>query len=333
MLALVRIFAPFGTRSFWRDALRHAFIGGYEVFKWMLPAVIIVRLLRFWGLDAYLNYFFAFLMGPLGLPEWTSLVWVAAILANLYAGIAVLAQLGVNETLTAAQMSILGTVMLIAHSLPVEARITQTMRVRFFSIILLRLGLAMLLGICLRFGYAAFDLLQTELSFAWMQPEATQELPLWQEMLIELRTLVVLSFLVAGLILLVEIMKVVRLVALCEYLMQPFLRLLGISSQLAHITALGTLLGLTYSSGYLIVEAKRNSYALHDLAGAVIFLSLCHAIIEDTLILWVLGADVSAILFARLFISLLCVGLLMRGMQRMQLLTHLFIAQPKRMKA
>ena len=292
----------------------------------MLPAVIIMRLLKFWGADVYLNYFFSFLMAPLGLPEWTSLVWVTAILSNLYAALAVLAQLGADKSLTIGQMSILGTIILIAHSLPVEARITQAMRVRFFSIVLTRLLVAMALGMCLHFAYRFFPVMQKEVFFFWMQYRDETAASLWSLLLFDMRSLIILSFLVCILILAVEVMKQLRIIAFFEYLMQPFLRLLGISNQLAHITALGTLLGLTYSSGYIIAQTKRHSYPAEDLAGTVIFLSLCHAIIEDTLLLLVLGADLSAILFARLFVSLLFVSILMRVMKRNALVRSLFIA-------
>lgn len=285
----------------------------------MLPAVIIARLLQFWGLDLYLNKLFMPLMGLMGLPEWTSLVWVTAILANLYAGLAVLAASYVNESLTVAQMSILGTVMLIAHSLPVEGRIAQALRVRLGFIILLRLATALALGVILNFCYRSLNLLQQPLDLFW-QATSAEPNSLVALVLTELRALLLLFLIVVGLVILMEVLKKLRVVSYCELLLQPLLKLLGISGSLAHIMAVGCLLGLTYGSGLLIAEAKKHR--TRDLAGATIFISMCHALIEDTLLMLLIGADLFAVLFARLLICLAVVGLLMRSGELLYFFIH-----------
>jgi len=298
------------TLSFWRESSIYGLRAGFEVLKWMLPAVIIARLLQFWGLDLYLNKLFMPLMGLMGLPEWTSLVWVTAILANLYAALAVLAASYINESLTIAQMSILCTLMLIAHSLPVEGRIAQALRVRLGFILFIRLATALVIGIILNLFYRAFDLLQQPINFFW-QTNFTQPEGLISLLLAELQSLSFLFFIVVGLVIVMELLKEIRVVYYCELLLQPVLRLLGISGKLAHIVAVGCLLGLTYGSGLLIAEAKKHR--AYDLAGATIFISMCHALIEDTLLMVLIGADLSAVLFARLLVCSLVVGLLMRS--------------------
>lgn len=250
------------------------------------------------------------LMGLMGLPEWTSLVWVTAILANLYAALAVLAASYVNESLTVAQMSILCTIMLIAHSLPVEGRIAQALRVKLSFILFIRLATALVIGIVLNLFYRAFDLLQQPISLFWQTTSAEPD-SLISLLLTELQSLSLLFFIVVGLVIVMELLKQLRVVYYCELLLQPILKLLGISGKLAHIIAVGCLLGLTYGSGLLIAEAKKHR--AYDLAGATVFISMCHALIEDTLLMILIGADLSAVLFARLLICLLVVGLLMRS--------------------
>ena len=265
------------------------------------------------------------LMGLMGLPEWTSLVWVTAILANLYAGLAVLAASYINESLTVAQLSILCTIMLIAHSLPVECRIAQALRVKFGFILFIRLATALVVGIILNLVYRAFDVLQQPISFFW-QTTLTEPEDLVSLLLTELQSLSLLFLIVVGLVIVMEVLKQIRVVYYCELLLQPVLRLLGISGQLAHIVAVGCLLGLTYGSGLLIAEAKKHR--VYDLAGATIFISMCHALIEDTLLMILIGADLSAVLFARLLVCSLVVGLLMRSGDFFYLFIHKISDKP-----
>lgn len=317
------------TLSFWRSATWLGLSTGYQIFKWMLPVVILVRLLQIWGATLYLETFFAPMLQLMGLPEWTSIIWVAAILANLYAALAVMAASSAMETLTVAQLSILCTVMLVAHSLPVEARIAQVLGVRLPFILLIRVGTAVVLGMVLNIFYSVFGLLQAPVDFVWyITAPAEAEGLLWS-LLSELQDLLLLVSIVIALVIVVEILKALGFVYYCELLMKPLLRVLGISNQLAHIMAIGGLLGLTYGSGLLIAESKQRSFARRDLAGALVFISMCHALIEDTLLMLFIGADLSAVLFARFFMCLLVVALLMRLNERSFFTRHFFVRDIK----
>ena len=313
------------TLSFWRDAARLGLSSGYKIFKWMLPVVILVRLLQMWGLTPYLETFFAPIMQLMGLPEWTSIIWVAAILANLYAALAVMAGSSAMETLTVAQLSILCTAMLVAHSLPVEARIAQVLGVRLPFILFIRLGTAICLGVILNLFYSFFGLLQAPVDFIWHITESPQAESLFWSLWSELMDLLLLVLIVILLVIFVEVLKALGFVYYCELLMKPLLRVLGISHQLAHIMAIGGLLGLTYGSGLLIAESEQRSFSGRDLAGALVFISMCHALIEDTLLMLFIGADLSAVLFARFFMCLIVVALLMRLNERSFFARHFFL--------
>ena len=309
---LVHIMKRLLTGGFWHSSFLLGIKSGYQIFKWMLPVVILVKLLDLWGATTYIDMLFAPVMQIMGLPEWTSIIWVSAILANLYAALAVMATSGAMETLTVAQLSILCTAILIAHSLPVEARIAQALGVRLPFILFIRLATALVLGVILNSFYTAFGFLQEPVDFTWQLGDSIAREEWWWNILLELRGLFLLVLLVVFLVILVEVLKVLGFVYWCELLMKPLLRVLGISNELAHIMAIGGLLGLTYGSGLLFAETRARHFSARDLAGALVFISMCHALIEDTLLMLFIGADLSAVLFARLFISLLIVALLMR---------------------
>lgn len=299
--------------SFWKDAILNGIRSGYEVLKWMLPAVIVVRILEVWGAAEYIGRGFAPFMQLMGLPEWTGLVWVTAIFSNLYGGLAILVFHSETSSLSVAQMSILCTAMLIAHSLPVEARITRAFGVKFWYIIAFRLLGAFVLCILLNLIYSSLGVLSEPVNFNWsVNSQTVGESNIISLIIKEATSLALLGVIVVLLVIIMEVLKQLRVVYYCELLMQPLLRFIGISPGLSHIMAVGGLLGLTYGSGLLIAESRKNNFNKRELAVALVFISMCHALIEDTMLMILAGSHLSAVLFGRFFFCLLVAVLLMR---------------------
>ena len=99
---------------------RHAARGSVLLFRIVVPISIATRLLDQLGLIHYLGDALAPVMGLLGLPGSMGLVWGTGMVTNLYGGMVVFASLAPGAGLSAAQVTVLATVMLVAHSLPVE---------------------------------------------------------------------------------------------------------------------------------------------------------------------------------------------------------------------
>ena len=62
----------------------------------------------------------------------------------------------------------------------------------------------------------------------------------------------------------------------------------------------------------LIREAKSAAIDGKDIFLTIAFLGLCHSVIEDTLLMLLIGADLSAILWARLVFGIIFIALLAR---------------------
>ena len=61
----------------------------------------------------------------------------------------------------------------------------------------------------------------------------------------------------------------------------------------------GVILGITYGAGILIEEAKSGNISKEDLFYIGTFLMICHAIIEDTLLFVIFGADFTMVVLIR----------------------------------
>ena len=282
----------------------------WSLIRIMVPVLLIVRLIELMGWIEHLALLIEPIMIWVGLPGEMGLVWMSAMVSNIYTGMAVFYQLGIAEQLTIAQVSVLGTMILVAHSLPMEATIAKATGVSLRFTLLLRIGGALVLGMLLHLVYGHFSLLQAPVPLLW-QPEASGSG--WANWLIaQLKMLLAALIIIASLTLLIRLLRLLHIERLIHWLLAPVLRALGIGAKAANIMIVGLTLGLSFGGGLLIQEARSGQLPGKDVFMSMTFLGLCHSLIEDTLLLLLLGADLSAILWARLGFSLLVIALLSR---------------------
>ena len=111
---------------------------------------------------------------------------------------------------------------------------------------------------------------------------------------------------------LMRALNALGLTRLLEILLTPFLRLMGIGPTAATVTVIGMTMGLTYGGGLIIHEAQAGHIPKKDVFAAVSLMSMSHALIEDTLLLALIGASAWGSLGARLVFSLAVTAVLSR---------------------
>lgn len=92
------------------------------LFKILIPAIVIVRLLELIGAADFLADTLSAPMEWLGLPAIAGIVWATTLLTNIYAGLIVL--FTYSQAWTLEQITLMGILMLGAHNLIVEIAIT-----------------------------------------------------------------------------------------------------------------------------------------------------------------------------------------------------------------
>jgi hypothetical protein len=95
-----------------------------------------------------------------------------------------------------------------------------------------------------------------------------------------------------------------------SFILAPIHKFMGIRPELAPITTVGLLMGLTFGGGMLIERSRNGSITKRELFLALSFLSIFHAVIEDTLLMVALGADIWVILVARGVFSIIFIAAL-----------------------
>lgn len=292
------------------DWLTEVWVIFSSLMKIMIPALLVVRCIELLGWIEALGTMIQPLMILVGLPGETGLVWMAAMMGNIYTGMAVFYQLGLAEQLSIAQVSVISSMMLIAHSLPVEVAIARTIGISLWFTLLLRVGGAFIFGFIVYQTHSGLGLLQTPAPQLW-QPETTDTSWIaW--LLTQGQTIVMALVIIAALTLFLRILRVLGVESLIHFLLAPILRLLGIATVASNIIIVGLTLGLSFGGGLLINEARRGHIAGKDIFLSMAFLGLCHSLIEDTLLMMMLGADFGTIVIARLAFSLLAILILSR---------------------
>jgi spore maturation protein SpmB len=278
--------------------------------KVMVPALIIVKALDLAGGTAWLAWLLAPAMSVVGLPGEMGIVWAAAILTNIYTAMIVYASLALSEPLTVAQVTVLGVMVLVAHSLPVEAAVAKAAGVSWRATLTLRLGGALALGGLLNLVYSTGGWLQTPSRLLWQPAAVEPGLAAWA--LDQLWMLAGIFFVIAVLMAILRLLRLLGIERLMHVLLAPVLKLIGIRREAANITIIGTTLGLSFGAGLLLKDARSGTLSRRDIFLTLGFLGLCHSLIEDTLLILLLGADLSGVLWARLAFALLVIGTLAR---------------------
>ncbi|MCK5918323.1 MAG: hypothetical protein KAG34_07850 [Cocleimonas sp.] len=279
----------------------------FDLYKVMIPIIIVVKIIEETGGIKYIAYVLSPLMQFVGLPDAMGLVWATTLITNIYGGMIIFASMTAQEPLTIAQVTVLGGMMLLAHNLPVEVRIVQKTGVRIAFNLLLRIGGALLFGFLLHLIYSSGNWLQESNVLLW-KPDAISDPSLLAWVGLQLKTLLQVFIVIALLVAFLKLLKSTGFERILIFLLSPLLRLLGLGNKTASITIIGMNLGLTYGGGLLIAEAKKGELSQREIFGAISLIAICHSLIEDTLLVMLLGADISGALYLRLVFAFIVIG-------------------------
>ena len=289
----------------------------YDLFKLMIPVIILVKVIEELGGIDYISAALGPVMDLVGLPASMGLVWATTMIVNIYGGMIIFVTMPLDEPMSVAQVTVLGTMMLVAHSLPIEGRIAQKAGVSLMYTLALRIFGALVLGIILHQIYSYGDYLSQANEALW-QPTANTDDSLEAWIIGQLITLAQIFVIIAILVVFLKLLKWSGIENLFARALQPVLRFLGLGKRTTSITIIGMTLGLTYGGGLLINEAKKGDISKRDIFGSLSLLAVCHSLIEDTLLIVLIGGDLTGILYARLIFSALLIAVIMRLLPRAQ---------------
>ena len=281
-----------------------------ELYKIMVPIIIVVKILQELGLVVWLARPLAPVMQMVGLPGEMGLVWATALVSNIYGSMIVFVSLAGEHPLSVAQVTVLGVMILVAHGLPVELQIVRKSGPRMGFQALLRIGGALMLGWLLSRIYAWGGWLQETNVLLWQPQPESRDLLVWG--LGQVQNLAMVFVIIVALSATMRVFTAIGLTGLCVRLLAPLLRLLGIGSEAGTLTIVGMIMGLAYGGGMIMHEAHSGKVGSKDIFSSLSLMGLSHSVFEDTLLMVVIGGHVSGLLWARIIFTLVVIALLVR---------------------
>ncbi len=282
--------------------------------KIIVPVSIVVKILSHFGIIEIIGRFLGPVMRAVGLPGESGLIWATAMVTNIYGGLIVFFSMAGEIPFTMAQVTVLSTMILVAHSMPVELRIAHAAGVRLWFMLALRVLVAFLLGLILHQIYDGFHLLQGAARILWEPGEINPSLLSW--ILSQLRNYAMIFLIIFVLISVMRILKATGIIGKLNRLLYPLLRFLGMSKAAAPLTIIGITLGISYGGGLIINEARSGAISKRDIFFSLSLMGLSHSLIEDTLLMVAMGASLTGILLGRILFTFLVMLILIRIVNR-----------------
>lgn len=277
---------PFVFKNSFKTALKSSWI----ILKLIVPIYILADILFYYNLLSYITFIFKPFVEALGLPSEAALSIVSGLFLNLYAAIAFAAPVGLNTH----QWTTLALFLGIAHSLLVETEIMK------------KLGISRLYSIALRLITGFFvGYLTSLLPASWFERTLTDNSslpskPMYDSLIIQLQ-----HSLYQAIELSIEIIVLVSiLIFFLDFIKSlSFIHKHSQKVNSGFSIAVGVILGITYGAGILISEYEKGILKPRDILVIGTYLMICHAIIEDTLLFVIFGANPWIIVSFRIFFA------------------------------
>ncbi len=299
-------------RTWLSDLGRETWLTSWALIRITVPVIIITKVLEELGLITTLSMLLEPVMNFIGLPGELGLVWATSMLTSLYGGIAVFATLAPGLDLSVAQITVLGSAMLIAHSLPIELSISKKAGAPLVPIALLRLVGAIVYCFILDLLCTSLNIWQYKAELLFSAVADNPGLVEWG--LQQTRNLLLIILVIFAILLTMRFLRSAGVLGLIERILAPVLPHFGMGTDAAPITVVGMIMGIGYGGALIIRETDNGKMAKNEIFNSMAMMGLCHGLVEDTLLMVALGGQLAGILWGRILFSLIVIFILVRVM-------------------
>jgi len=285
-----------------RLGFRKGGVTAWRLLRIMIPVSFCVAMLRYFGMLDHIGPYLQPVFQLLGLPAESVIACVTAASLSVYAGIAVL----VTIPLTERQLTILAMMILVAHNLPVESAIQHKAGTSVWRMVLLRIAASFAAGFVLNaIMPAGSDAAEVRGSATVASEGFWPAMAGWALGMAKESAKIIA--IVVGLMILQEVLKEFKLMDRLAKPLGPLLWVLGLPKRMAFLWIVANVVGLAYGSGIILEEVEAGALTRKDAQLLNRSMAVCHSLLEDTLLFYVIGAWVFWITVPRLVLAALVV--------------------------
>ena len=312
---------------FFKNLLKEIIDVTIPLYKILIPFIFIIKFLEEVGIVQIITKTFEPLVGLIGLPSELGIIWVTAIVVNIYAALILFVNLLPYLDVTVAQVTVLTVAILICHNLLIESAISKSAGVSFLFTSIYRFISAFIICFILNLIYSKLNYLNEPFTSSF-----TVELPqpgLWFWLKDQTLYLFYIFIIVVVLITILEILKLIGVESFLKKILVPPLRFFGISESAMNIIIVGMTIGLQFGGGILIKEVNSGRIDKQSVFLSVLLINLVHAVIEDSLLMLAVGGHYSGVFFARIIFGLLISLLMLKIYKNFNLFFERFVFNEK----
>ncbi len=298
-------------RSSGRGRLRTSVVGGvrtgFRTWVWLVKitagVTFFITLMQWAGVIQWLGRTLASVFEPFGLGADGVMVFVTTALANTYAGLGVIATLGVGYR----EVMILALMGLLCHNMIMETVIQRRAGVSGWGMVLLRVGAALLAAWVSNLFLPA-DLggeLFLEGHVVEYGSTFWESVGAWAMSMVDL-----LPFMLLVVVLLNVVQRVLGEFGVLEWICKPFLPLMllfGLRRGSAVMWLVLNTLGLAYGGAMIYEERAAGRLGGREGLLLNVHVGLSHSLLEDTMIYFSVGLPLLWLLVPRVFLAVVAV--------------------------
>lgn len=297
----------------WKQGLQSGYRTVWALGKVLFPVTLVVALLQHTPAIDWVVSLFEPLMRWIGLPGEAAIPLALGNLLNLYAAVGAI----LTIDFTVKEVFIIAVMLSFSHNLLVEGAVCKKIGVSLLVVSVMRLlmafGSAAIINVIWSGGQetAHYGLVATESAAVdgWLPM-------IWDSLYTAVVGTLQFSVVVFLLMMFIQILKDLRVLDFISRKLSFSMRLLGIPDRGAITMGAGLLFGLAFGAGVIIEQAREQAFSKRDLYIMLLFLSGCHAVVEDTLLFVPLGIPVWALLLLRLLVAIVLTVIVARIWQK-----------------
>lgn len=284
----------------------------WQLVRIVVPIMFAAKLLQDLGVVEAVSPALEPIMAAFGLPPELALAWLTGLLVGIWGGLAAAITLVPVADLSVAQVTILSSLLLFAHAIPIEQQIVRKAGPAFVATSALRIGGGLVFAMLLHTITSATGWLSTPAQSSWTPTDTGEG---WALFLLDMaRSLGVMLLMLLAISWLVELLRITGLLDRINRALAPLFRFAGIESATVSFASVGLLLGISYGSGLIIREARAGGIRPRQVFLACVFMGFGHSIVEDTLVVIAFGADLTVVLVARMAFAIVVTALVARAL-------------------
>ncbi|MBU3157160.1 nucleoside recognition domain-containing protein [Clostridium estertheticum] len=287
---------------FWAG-LKDGFKASLSIIKIMIPISLIITLLKYFGFVNLLGEIVSPLFGFLGLRGESILVLISGYFINCYSAIAVMATL----PLSIKEITILSTMILLCHTLPVELAVQKKAGGSFFLIMFIRVFSSLFIGVVLN------HIIPNDVNYINIKLHSVAvDNPIsFSKIIIGwlIENLIIIKIIIINVCVTIfyKILERYNIIGKVSRTFKYLMFIFGLPEETAFLWIVTNIIGLIYGASMLIDAKNKRSIDDLSLRKLNVSIATCHSLVQETANFLTIGASMIYLIIPRVIISIISV--------------------------